>query len=92
MLESASKPKSRSADSLRGLPALAVSLPLLLGDVPQALLQGGNLAQPLHPTGLVEPLMSVRLDLHQPGNLSQVEAKRRAAEARFSELRFEAVS
>jgi len=69
--------------ALLGLPPQAVGLLLPLGDVPQALLQGGNLAQPLHPMGLLEPLMSVRLDLQQPGDPGQVEAKHRAADARM---------
>jgi hypothetical protein len=35
----------------------------LVGDVPQALLQAGDLAEPLHPLGLSQALAGVGLDL-----------------------------
>ncbi|MEU4898179.1 hypothetical protein AB0G53_38635 [Streptomyces sp. NPDC021722] len=69
-----------------GLPPKAVGLFLVVGDVPQALLQGGNLAQPLHPAGLLGPFPGVGFDLQQPGNLGEVEAEHRVSDAGFSEL------
>jgi len=45
----------------------ALGLLLLAGDVAQALLQGGDLAEPLLAAGLDEPLVVVPLDVEQPG-------------------------
>ncbi|MFJ5927730.1 hypothetical protein ACIQF6_34565 [Kitasatospora sp. NPDC092948] len=40
---------------------------LLVGDVPQALLEAGDLTEPLHPLDLREALAGVGLDLQQSG-------------------------
>ncbi|MEW2078912.1 hypothetical protein AB0941_35885 [Streptomyces sp. NPDC013433] len=54
----------------------------LVGDVPQALLQPGDLTEPLHPLGLSsEALAGVGFDLQQPGFLSQVKAEHGASDA-----------
>lgn len=41
--------------------------------MPQALLQAGDLTEPLHPLGLSQALAGVGLDLQQPGLLRQVQ-------------------
>ncbi|MER7179441.1 hypothetical protein ABT404_08140 [Streptomyces hyaluromycini] len=48
----------------------AFGLLFLVGDVPQALLQAGDLTKPPHPLGLSEALAVAGLDLQQPGFLS----------------------
>jgi hypothetical protein len=53
------------------LAAEPFSLLFLAADVAQALLQGSNLAEPLHLTGLAEPLMGVALDLQQARDLGE---------------------
>ncbi len=52
-----------------GLFLKSFGLTLLVGDVAQAFLEGGDLAEPLHATGFVEPLVGVGLDLQEAGNL-----------------------
>ena len=54
-----------------GLAAEPFGLLFLAADMAQALLQGSNLAKPLHPAGLAEPLMSVALDLQQARDLGE---------------------
>lgn len=44
-----------------------MGLLFLVGDVPQALLQAGDLAEPLHPLALSQALAGVGLDFQQPG-------------------------
>lgn len=57
------------------------SLLFLVGDVPQALLQSGDLTEPLHPLGLPETLTGVGLDLQQPGLLGQIQSEHGAPDA-----------
>jgi hypothetical protein len=69
-----------------GLGSQAFGLLFLVGDVPQALLQAGDLAEPLHPLDLSQALAGVGLDFQQPGFPGQVEAEHGAPDAGFSEL------
>ena len=43
----------------------SLGLPFLLGDVPQAFLEPGHLAEPLHLVGFVESFPGVGLDLEE---------------------------
>jgi len=54
--------------TLADLGSQTFGLPFLIGDVPQTLLQAGDLTEPLHPLGLSEALAGVGLDLQQPGS------------------------
>jgi hypothetical protein len=59
----------------------AFGLLFLVSNVPQALLQAGDLAEPLHPLGLSQAPAGVGLDFQQPGLLGQVEAEQGAPDA-----------
>lgn len=61
--------------AVTGLGPKAFDLLFLVGDVPQALLQAGDLAEPLHPLGLSQALAGVGLDLQKPGLLGQVKTE-----------------
>jgi hypothetical protein len=58
-----------------------LGLLLLLGDVAQAVLQAGDLAEPLHSVGFLESFTGVDLDLDESWQLLGVEAKHGAADA-----------
>ena len=58
-----------------------MGLPFLLGDVPQAVLQPGHLAEPLHLVGFFESFPGVGLDLEEARHLGGVHAEHWAAEA-----------
>ncbi|MFF1784875.1 hypothetical protein ACFVX9_00210 [Kitasatospora sp. NPDC058243] len=68
-----------------GLDSQLFDLTLLVSNVPQALLQAGEFAEPLHPLGLPEAA-GVDLDLEQPGLLDEVETEHGAPDTGSSEL------
>ncbi len=59
---------------------------LLVSEVAQAVLQAGDLAEPLHLAGLFEPFAGVGLDLDQSWQLGGVGAEHGAADAPLTEL------
>jgi hypothetical protein len=64
-----------------GLLTEPVGLLLLSADMVETLLQRGDFAEPVHASGFIESLTSVRFDLQQTRKLLQVKAKHRAANA-----------
>jgi hypothetical protein len=64
----------------------SLGLPLLLGDVPQAFLESGHFAEPLHLVGFFESFLGVGLDLEEPRHLGGIHAEHRTAEAPLTEL------
>ena len=61
-------------------------MPLLVGDVAQAVLQAGDLAEPLHLAGFLEPFPGVDLDLDESWQLGGIGAEHGAADAPLTEL------
>ena len=59
----------------------SLGLPFLFGDVPQAFLEPGHLAEPLHLVGFVESFPGVRLNLEEARYLGVVHAQHGAAQA-----------
>ena len=57
-----------------------VGLLFLARDVAQAFFQGGDFAEPLHATGLIQAFLSVILDLQQTGELGEVHSQHGAAD------------
>jgi hypothetical protein len=67
--------------ALISLLSYSCDLLFLGGDVPQALLQSGDFAEPLHPLGFPETFAGVGLDLQKSGFLGQVKAEQGTSDA-----------
>src|SRR5690242_4854964 len=77
----------RSSEDVVGVVAIdcelseAFGVSLLVGDVAQAVLQAGHLAEPLHLAGFLEPFPGVDLDLDESWQLGGVGSEHGAADA-----------
>jgi hypothetical protein len=70
-----------SSFALVGLLAQAIGLPFSVRDVSKAVSQVGDFAKPLHPPGLLQPVVRVAFDFQEAGNLAQRHPEHGAANA-----------